>query len=189
MKLQNICNSFIVKTQQSLDSPGPAWTGPEGSRRLRLSEFLDSRRVKVVRMSAPRTGRLYPQEILKESTPEPWCGRKNLNGPGGNRTRELPACPALPQPTAPPRPPLWSQCKGHNDNLNNWEIFPFNRHQGQNFPGFQTITVCVSVYEWTAPPCSVFLYSGMLQNSIWNPLPSLRDHLSIHPVIQLTSIW
>jgi hypothetical protein len=33
-----------------------------GSRRLRLAEFLDNRHMKVVRLSALRTGRLYPQE-------------------------------------------------------------------------------------------------------------------------------
>jgi hypothetical protein len=40
-------------------APLQAWTGPEGSRRLRLPEFLDSRHIKVV-TSAQRTGRLYP---------------------------------------------------------------------------------------------------------------------------------
>jgi len=35
------------------------WTGPEGSRRLRLLDFK-----KVVRLSAPRTGHLYPQGIF-----------------------------------------------------------------------------------------------------------------------------
>ena len=39
--------------------------GPEGCRRLRLSEFLDNRRyMKVARLSALRTSRLYRQEIL-----------------------------------------------------------------------------------------------------------------------------
>jgi hypothetical protein len=42
--------------------PLQAWTGPCGSRRLRLLEFLDSRHMKVVRLSALHTGRLYPQE-------------------------------------------------------------------------------------------------------------------------------
>jgi hypothetical protein len=41
--------------------PVQAWTGPQGSRRLRLPEFLDIWQMKVVR-SAVRTGRLYPQE-------------------------------------------------------------------------------------------------------------------------------
>jgi len=40
-----------------------AWTGPEGSRRLRFPIFQDNRHMKVVR-SALRTGRLYPQEIF-----------------------------------------------------------------------------------------------------------------------------
>jgi hypothetical protein len=37
-----------------------AWTGPEGSRRLRLPEFPDNRHMKVVRSSAIRTGRFTP---------------------------------------------------------------------------------------------------------------------------------
>jgi hypothetical protein len=34
-----------------------AWTGPEGSRKLRLPEFLENRRLNVARLSALRTGR------------------------------------------------------------------------------------------------------------------------------------
>jgi hypothetical protein len=40
--------------------PVQAWTGPYGCRRLRLPEFLDSRHIKVVKLSALRTGRIYP---------------------------------------------------------------------------------------------------------------------------------
>ena len=43
--------------------PLPAWTGPEDSCRLRWVEaprFQDSRHMKVVRLSALRTGHLYP---------------------------------------------------------------------------------------------------------------------------------
>jgi hypothetical protein len=40
--------------------PLQAWTGP---RRLRLPEFLDNLHTKVVRLSALRTGCLYPQQI------------------------------------------------------------------------------------------------------------------------------
>jgi len=44
--------------------PLQAWTGPEGSRRLRLPDFEDNRQMKMVRLLLLRTGRLYPQEIL-----------------------------------------------------------------------------------------------------------------------------
>jgi hypothetical protein len=36
-----------------------AWTGPEGSRRLRIPEFQDSRHRKATKLSALGTGRLY----------------------------------------------------------------------------------------------------------------------------------
>jgi len=59
--------------------------GPEGSRRFRLPDFHDIRHMKVMRLSASRTGRLYPEEcswysfsLGAESTPGPWCGRKEI---------------------------------------------------------------------------------------------------------------
>jgi len=43
--------------------PLQAWAGPEGSRRSRLP-FQDIQHMKLVRLSALRTGRLYPQEMF-----------------------------------------------------------------------------------------------------------------------------
>jgi len=40
--------------------PLQAWTGPEGSKKLRLPDFQDNRHMNVARLSALRTGRLYP---------------------------------------------------------------------------------------------------------------------------------
>ena len=42
--------------------PIQAWAGPEGSRSLRLPEFLDSQDMKEARLSVLRTGHPYPQE-------------------------------------------------------------------------------------------------------------------------------
>ena len=65
--------------------PQQARCGPDGSRRFRLTHFHDIRHTKVVRLSASRSGRLYPQEcswfsfsLGTESTPGPWYGRKEI---------------------------------------------------------------------------------------------------------------
>jgi hypothetical protein len=93
--------------------PLEAWTGPEGSRRLRLPDFKQSAHEsgKVVccthrTSSSPKKYSWYSFLLEAESTPGPRCGRKDyVNDTIGNRTRDLPACSAGPLSTALRRTP------------------------------------------------------------------------------------
>jgi hypothetical protein len=58
---QHINFFFNDKGTKGKAIPLQAWTSPEGSRRLKDPRFHDNRRMKGVRLSALRTGRLYPQ--------------------------------------------------------------------------------------------------------------------------------
>lgn len=82
------------------------------SRIVRLLEFVDSRHTKVLRLSALRTCRLYPQGtslalISVRGLIYSRIGRikamKNSINAIGNRACDLPACSEVPEPTTPPR--------------------------------------------------------------------------------------
>ena len=85
---------------------------PWGFQKLEAPRFQDNRHMKVVSLSALRTGRLYtPGNIpgthfcLRQDQPQGHTimSLKNSNDIIGNRTRDLPECRAVPHPTAPPR--------------------------------------------------------------------------------------
>ena len=102
--------------------PLQAWTGPEGSRRLR------SPGPHISRQSAHEGGKVVSPTHRAPSPPgntpsTHFCWRlsqtqghnaagriipmRNSNDTIGNRTRDLLTCSAVSQPTAPPRAPYW----------------------------------------------------------------------------------
>jgi hypothetical protein len=94
-------------------------------RPLRLQEIeaprLDSQYMKVVRLSAIRTGYLYPARNIPgthlrytlsrshdHSAARRIISTKHANNTIGDQTRALPACRAVPQPTSPQRAPCYN---------------------------------------------------------------------------------
>ena len=99
--------------------PIQALIGPQGSRKLRLPEFLQNPYMKVIRLSVLRTRFLHspgsipgthichrlsqPQGNNVAGKSKPMENRHDLIG---NGTRDLVAYSAVPQPIAPPRTPV-----------------------------------------------------------------------------------
>ena len=64
--------------------PLQAWSGPEGSRKLRFPDFVTTAQ-DGGRLSALRTGRFYPQKMLRKAVPlQAW------SGPEGSRKLRFP---------------------------------------------------------------------------------------------------
>ena len=102
---------------QSYSNPITSLNRPWGFQKVEAPRFQDNRHMKVLRLSALRTGSLYPAGNIpgthfcyRMSRPQGRCAAGRIMSVGnsndiGNRTRDLPACNAVPQPTVPPRGP------------------------------------------------------------------------------------
>ena len=96
---------------------------PWGFQKVEAPRFQDNQHMKVVRLSALGTDRLYPpgnipgthfcyrlSQLQAHSVAGRIMPMKNSSDTIGNRTCDVKACSAVPQPTAPPRAPtcmLW----------------------------------------------------------------------------------
>jgi len=59
-----VTDKYVTEGKKDKAVPLQAWRVPEGSRKLRFSDFMTTAQDMVVRLSAVCTGRLYPQEML-----------------------------------------------------------------------------------------------------------------------------
>ena len=92
-----------------------AWTGPDGSRRLRFQVSRQSAHEGDKFVSPTHRPTLLPRKyswytfLLRLSQPQGHnaagmiMSMKNSNDTTGNRTRNLPVCSTVPMPIAPPR--------------------------------------------------------------------------------------
>jgi hypothetical protein len=111
-RIPNFC-TWKIKIKQSRNRLGVAQRVPEG---FRLPDFYDIRHMKVVRSSAPRTGRLYPRKCSSysfslgtKSTPGSWYSRKEYvteksSDTTGNWSRDCPTGSTAPYSLRYPRP-------------------------------------------------------------------------------------
>ena len=81
----HIFQQTIVALQKAKQSPLQAWSGPEGSRKLRLPDFVTTAQDggKVVSLThraafTPRKYSWYSFVLEAESTPGPQCNRKDF---------------------------------------------------------------------------------------------------------------
>jgi hypothetical protein len=103
-----MCHNHSTVEKYIKRNPNAGLSKPTQFQEFEGPRFQDNRHVKVVSFSALRTGRLYPQGIpvthfwSKLSRQKGHSATRNiLSMKAENRTRDLLACNAMPQPTAP----------------------------------------------------------------------------------------
>jgi hypothetical protein len=92
--------TFLQHISYNKAIPLQTLTNPQGSSRLRLLEFPNNRHMKVVRLSAISTGRLYPKErFLVFISVRGWVHAMAIVGPEGLSHWKIPVTPSGMEPT------------------------------------------------------------------------------------------
>ena len=99
---------YCVKVKQCHYRPGQALrvAGGWGYQISRQSTHVDSKVVSL-KHRPPLPIRKYSWYSVLLEAESNRMSMKNFNDTIGNRTRDLPACSAVPQPSAPPRAPIY----------------------------------------------------------------------------------
>jgi len=104
-------------------NPVQAWTDPEGFRRLRFPDFkkMFKSRLQGYHPPPPQGNIPGTHFCQRLSRPQGHSAARKIesmntsNDTMGDRTRDLPACDAVPQPTAPPPAPyVYTGCPRRN---------------------------------------------------------------------------
>jgi len=116
-RFQPLVRGTRVRSSESTNPPITHLDRPWGFQEIEALRFQDNRHLKVVRLSALSTGRIYPQEIfLVLISVRCWVNLRAIVRPEGLCQWKIPMTPsgiapatfrlvAQRQPTAPPRAP------------------------------------------------------------------------------------
>ena len=120
--------------------PLQAWTDPERSRKLRFPDFVTRHRMVVgCQPNAPAAFTLrkcswYSFLLEAECDRKYFTSMKNSNDTTANRTRDLSAGSAVPQPNAPPRAPnLAYHTQINYSCVSNFVLFWPSRHKRMDY--------------------------------------------------------